>query len=284
MPNPRRRRSRTQGEDAATTPAPVEPAPVEPAPADGTAAEQAPAQATPEAAVATDLAGAEEPAGWFREGPLEGAAPAVEAGEHGFGTAEPGSVAAEPGSVAGDDTSATPGDEPVTVDLAGDALVRERDRPVVTAAPLAQPPPRHGRLRGVAIGVITVVAVGAVGFVAGLMLPTVLPGPGIGATQAPSSPAASATPAASPTPAPSPTATPTPAPTTVASATPGPSATQVVYVVRAGDQLALIAARYGVTVAAIQAANNIKDPNLIRVGQSLVIPAPASPRPASPSP
>jgi len=52
------------------------------------------------------------------------------------------------------------------------------------------------------------------------------------------------------------------------------------YVVKSGDQLSRIAKKYGVTVAAIQAANNIKDPNLIRVGQKLIIPLPvASPAP-----
>jgi LysM repeat protein len=51
--------------------------------------------------------------------------------------------------------------------------------------------------------------------------------------------------------------------------------------VQPGDQLGRIAARYGVTVAAIQKANDIADPNLIRVGQRLVIPLPQpSPSPA----
>jgi N-acetylmuramoyl-L-alanine amidase len=50
--------------------------------------------------------------------------------------------------------------------------------------------------------------------------------------------------------------------------------------VRTGDQLSRIARKYGVTVAAIQKANNIKNPNLIRVGQKLIIPLPvASPAP-----
>ena len=49
---------------------------------------------------------------------------------------------------------------------------------------------------------------------------------------------------------------------------------------KAGDQLARIAAKYGVTVAAIQKANGIKDPNLIKVGQKLIIPLPtATPAP-----
>lgn len=45
------------------------------------------------------------------------------------------------------------------------------------------------------------------------------------------------------------------------------------YTVQAGDTLYRIAARYGVTVSAIATANNIANPNLIRPGQVLVIPA-----------
>lgn len=44
------------------------------------------------------------------------------------------------------------------------------------------------------------------------------------------------------------------------------------YVVAPGDTLGAIAARFGVTVDALVAANNITDPNLVRVGQVLVVP------------
>lgn len=47
---------------------------------------------------------------------------------------------------------------------------------------------------------------------------------------------------------------------------------QTTYVVKPGDTLYKIAARYGVTVSAIVAANNIANPNLILVGQVLIIP------------
>jgi putative chitinase len=47
-----------------------------------------------------------------------------------------------------------------------------------------------------------------------------------------------------------------------------------VHVVKSGETLTGIAARYGVTIAALQEANGIKDPNLINAGQKLVIPAP----------
>ncbi len=45
-----------------------------------------------------------------------------------------------------------------------------------------------------------------------------------------------------------------------------------VYTVRAGDTLYSIARRYGVTVQRIASANRITNPNLIRVGQVLIIP------------
>jgi len=58
------------------------------------------------------------------------------------------------------------------------------------------------------------------------------------------------------------------------SPTPTPAG-QVVYFVEWGDTLWDIARRYGTTVDAIAAANNIPDPNRIYVGQRLVIPQPA---------
>lgn len=44
------------------------------------------------------------------------------------------------------------------------------------------------------------------------------------------------------------------------------------YVVQAGDTLGVIADRYGVTLEALTALNGITDPNLVRVGQVLLIP------------
>jgi LysM repeat protein len=52
------------------------------------------------------------------------------------------------------------------------------------------------------------------------------------------------------------------------------------YTVQPGDTLTKIAARFNVTIEAIVRANNLKDANAIRVGQTLVIPdgsAPAAP-------
>jgi LysM repeat protein len=84
----------------------------------------------------------------------------------------------------------------------------------------------------------------------------------------------SGTPRASPSPTPQPTATPvpetpapTPAPTPVV--TPVPQRT---YTVEEGDTLASIAQQFGTSVAALQQANGIADPDEIVIGQVLVIP------------
>ncbi|MBA3777838.1 MAG: LysM peptidoglycan-binding domain-containing protein [Chloroflexi bacterium] len=68
-----------------------------------------------------------------------------------------------------------------------------------------------------------------------------------------------------------------------------PSASETLYVVVEGETLSEIAERYGVTVEALVEANDIADPDLLEIGQRLVIPqrpgASASPVPdASPSP
>lgn len=45
------------------------------------------------------------------------------------------------------------------------------------------------------------------------------------------------------------------------------------YIVRAGDTLGAIAATYGTTVTILQGLNGIANPNLIRVGQELLVPS-----------
>jgi N-acetylmuramoyl-L-alanine amidase len=50
------------------------------------------------------------------------------------------------------------------------------------------------------------------------------------------------------------------------------SAASSSYTVRSGDTLGLIASRHGTSVAALVAANGLKNPNLIRVGQRLKVP------------
>jgi LysM repeat protein len=87
--------------------------------------------------------------------------------------------------------------------------------------------------------------------------------------------------------APAPT-TKTAAPTTAVPA-PKPASANT-YTVQPGDSLSRIAARFGVTVDAILAVNNLSDPNTIFAGQVLNIPggqggAPANtPKPANPAP
>jgi len=59
-------------------------------------------------------------------------------------------------------------------------------------------------------------------------------------------------------------------------ATQPPPPTQNVYIVKPGDTLGSISQSFGVTVNEIMAANGLTNPNVVTVGQSLVIPAPGS--------
>ena len=88
------------------------------------------------------------------------------------------------------------------------------------------------------------------------------------ATLAASTPTA-AIPTATPTSPPGvPTRTPTPTPTTP----PGTPGAPIVHVVQRGENLFRIALKYNTTVEAIAAANGIRNPQLIYVGQKLTIP------------
>lgn len=58
-------------------------------------------------------------------------------------------------------------------------------------------------------------------------------------------------------------------------AAPPPQGEEMVYVVKPGDTLFAVALRFGVTAADITAANNLSNPNLIFVGQRLIIPGTA---------
>jgi len=81
---------------------------------------------------------------------------------------------------------------------------------------------------------------------------------------------------------PSLTPTPTATPTFTATPTPTATATPVIYLVQKGDTLKAIAERYGITVVAIMAQNDLGHPNQLRAGDRLVIPlTPVSPAPAS---
>lgn len=56
------------------------------------------------------------------------------------------------------------------------------------------------------------------------------------------------------------------------------------YVVQAGDTLSSIAQRFGTTLEALVQANNISNPNLIYVGQIIIIPSGPTPVPPPPPP
>lgn len=56
------------------------------------------------------------------------------------------------------------------------------------------------------------------------------------------------------------------------------------YVIQSGDSLSKIAARHGMTTRELAELNGIKDPNLIRIGQKIVIPGGTSPRKADAPP
>jgi LysM repeat protein len=66
----------------------------------------------------------------------------------------------------------------------------------------------------------------------------------------------------------------TASPTTVATRSPArsPRPSQIIHKVKAGESLISIGARYGVTPQAIRRANHLKDANLLRIGQELIIP------------
>ena len=77
---------------------------------------------------------------------------------------------------------------------------------------------------------------------------------------------------------PQPSASPGSSQTTSQAATPSPAATAQAYVVHAGDNLHVIAQKFGLTIGQVLAANpSITDPNRIKVGQTLVIPPPDAP-------
>jgi hypothetical protein len=187
-------------------------------------------------------------------------------------------------------------------------------RPTVHVAPVS-PVVRSRRRSGarrsgsrpipllVAAGVLVAAAVLALAFTSlrgGLSLPGASPSVATVVSPAPSPSASglpSPTPAPTPTPAvtpsPAPTPTPTPSPTRGATPTPTPSpslpaafrglkpctdaADCYLYKVRSGDSLTAIAARFGVTLKALKAANpEIKDPSLLHVGDVIRIPLPGS--------
>lgn len=67
----------------------------------------------------------------------------------------------------------------------------------------------------------------------------------------------------------------------VATSAPASGTNDIVYIVKSGDTLSGIAAKYGTTYQKLAAYNNISNPNLIAVGQKILIPGKAS-EPAKP--
>ena len=75
-----------------------------------------------------------------------------------------------------------------------------------------------------------------------------------------------------PTDTPRPTDTPLP----LHAVRPRPDSVQTIHIVHPGETLSQIAKQYGVLLDALTAANDIADPHVIKIGQQLTIPGPAS--------
>jgi LysM repeat protein len=61
--------------------------------------------------------------------------------------------------------------------------------------------------------------------------------------------------------------------------TPTPAPATTTYVVRSGDTMGSIAARFGTSVSTLLRLNNLANPNLVVIGQSLLVPATVTPTP-----
>mgnify|MGYP000944283074 CR=1 FL=1 len=75
--------------------------------------------------------------------------------------------------------------------------------------------------------------------------------------------------------------TPTPPPAPAPAPAPAPSPQLGVYVVKPGDNLSAIAAKYGTSWQYLAAINGLANPNYIQVGQVLKVPASGAPAPKS---
>lgn len=143
--------------------------------------------------------------------------------------------------------------------------------------------PRMRRIARILLIAAVITGAGILGVLVGTRLGTMVagdvsgtPSPAAGgvlpASPVPSVSAPSPTPTSTPTASPSPTRTPSPTASPTASPTPAP--TPIIYIVKRGDILINIAETYGVTTAALVEANGIENPNVIVVGERLVIPRP----------
>ncbi len=89
---------------------------------------------------------------------------------------------------------------------------------------------------------------------------------------------------ASPTPIPTATPATTDLPATPTSVAAAVTPTPIVHVVASGESLQYIARLYGVRIADIVAANQLTNPDRLRIGQELLIPPPTADVPATPRP
>lgn len=88
------------------------------------------------------------------------------------------------------------------------------------------------------------------------------------------SPLSTSSPSPTPTGVPSASPSPTPNPPATPGAVASPSALPTTYLVQEGDSLTLVASRFGVSVAALAAANGLSTSSYLYIGQELTIPAP----------
>jgi LysM repeat protein len=111
-------------------------------------------------------------------------------------------------------------------------------------------------------------------FVAVVLARTSSPGPAASAVPSPPVVVVTASPTVRPTLRPTSSASASSSPSLPASASPAAAApTPKTYKVARGDTLLKIAQRFGVSVRALQEANGLADPSLLRIGQVLTIPA-----------
>ncbi len=98
------------------------------------------------------------------------------------------------------------------------------------------------------------------------------PSPGLTGSAAPAASTSAAPSPSASSPGPASTASAPSSSTSAAPASAPASISARVYRVTSGDTLSGIAARFGVSVTALQRANGIQDPSLLRIGQLLIIP------------
>ncbi len=136
-------------------------------------------------------------------------------------------------------------------------------------------PSLEGSLRWLAIGAGVLVVAVLAGLATAYIVATLRAAPPPQSVLVTPSPIPS--PTAQPTPpaaqSPSPPASPSASPSIELS--PSPDATPLVHIVQRGESISLIAAEYGTTAQAIIELNQLRNPNVIYVGQRLLIPPPS---------